>query len=136
MDVTTTNIIIAIVSVLGGGGLVGAIVTAFKLKPEKNRLVVDAAEGAVIVQTGVIKSLHDELSRVRQEAKNEVARAQQESAALRAENQQIRDILTKEKEKREQLEVALKKETEAVQLLRQQLQEIDARLRKLSENQK
>jgi len=49
-----------IVSVLGAGGLIGAVVALVKLRPESGQIVVTAAQGALIVQTGVIDSLRDQ----------------------------------------------------------------------------
>jgi cysteine synthase len=56
-----------IVAVLGSGGIIGGVVAFFKLRPENARTTVGAAEGAVIVQSGVIASLRDEITRLREE---------------------------------------------------------------------
>lgn len=61
MAADTITIVIALI---GGGGLVGGIVALLRLKPDVARVTVSAAEGAVIVQSGVIKSLQDEIARL------------------------------------------------------------------------
>lgn len=68
--------------VIGGGGIIGGIVAAFKLKPETQRIIVSAAEGAVIVQTKVITSLE-----------NQVERLQQEHEVCQDEVNELRDLL-------------------------------------------
>ncbi len=52
-----------IVAVLGGGGLVAL----FRARPEGSKILVDAAQGAVIVQSGVIDSLRADLNAARAE---------------------------------------------------------------------
>lgn len=49
------------IALLGGGGVVGAIVAFIKVKPEAGQLVIKAAEGAVVVQSGVIEDLREQL---------------------------------------------------------------------------
>lgn len=44
--------------------IITAVGTLYKVRPDANRITVGAAEGAVIVQTGVIKSLQEELARM------------------------------------------------------------------------
>lgn len=56
-----------VIYVCGGGGILGGIVTLFKLRPEVTRVTVSAAEGAVIVQTSVIAALNSEVQRLRAE---------------------------------------------------------------------
>ena len=54
-----------IVTVLGGGGIVGAIVAFLKIRPEAGQIAVVASQGALIVQTGVIETLREENSQLR-----------------------------------------------------------------------
>lgn len=54
-----------IVAILGSSGLVGGIVALVKVRPESGRMIVEAAEGAVVVQSGVITALRDELADLR-----------------------------------------------------------------------
>lgn len=46
-----------------GGGAIGALATLMKVKPEKDAVVVTAAQGALVVQTGVLKALETQLER-------------------------------------------------------------------------
>lgn len=71
-----------IVSLIGAGGLVGAVIALIKLRPEAGQIVVTAAQGALIVQTGVIDSL-----------KEYTARQQQRIDALEGENTNLRERL-------------------------------------------
>lgn len=59
--------VVAIVIALAGGGLVTALVAMRRVGAEKQSIIVDAAQGAVIVQQGVIDSLQDQLDRAKQE---------------------------------------------------------------------
>jgi predicted RNase H-like nuclease (RuvC/YqgF family) len=54
----------AVVGLLGGGVLVG-LAAFIKARPEATKIVVDAAQGAVVVQSGVIEDLADQLKRMR-----------------------------------------------------------------------
>lgn len=60
------DIIPIVVAVLGSGGLLGGIYALLKLRPEAGQIVVTAAQGALIVQSGVIDSLRAENDRLRQ----------------------------------------------------------------------
>jgi len=54
-----------LVAVIGGSGLIGGVIALLKLRPEAGQIIVTAAQGAVIVQTGVIDSLREENERLR-----------------------------------------------------------------------
>lgn len=56
---------------IGGGGIATGVVALFKIKPEVARVTVSAAEGAVLVQTGVIASLRAEIERLCLELAND-----------------------------------------------------------------
>jgi hypothetical protein len=56
---------------IGGGGLIGGAVAFIKMKPDIANISVKSAEGAVVVQAGVITSLKDEITRLSQDLKNE-----------------------------------------------------------------
>ena len=45
----------------------GTLVALVRVRADKNKVVVDASQGAVIIQTGVIKSLQGELARMQSE---------------------------------------------------------------------
>lgn len=55
----------SVVVVLLGGGFITGLVALLKFKPEKDAIVVSAAQGAVVVQSGVIDALQEELDRAR-----------------------------------------------------------------------
>lgn len=78
----------ALIVGVGGGGGIAALI---KLRPERGRIVIDAAQGAVVVQATVIDDLQEELGRVKAELaaerrarRTERAEYQRELAALRA----------------------------------------------------
>jgi hypothetical protein len=79
VDSTALNVLTIII---GSGGIVGGIVALFKMRPETSRIVVSAAEGAVIVQSGVITSL-----------KNEIQRLHEDHELCQDEVQELRDLL-------------------------------------------
>lgn len=56
-----------LVAIIGTGGFVGGIVSFVKLKPERESIVVTAAQGAVIVQSSVIEDLANELRRTQEQ---------------------------------------------------------------------
>jgi hypothetical protein len=74
------EIIIAVIMVLGGGGLITAFVALLKLRPEAGQIMVTTAQGVVIVQTGVIESLQKELKRV----SDELDEVRRDNVGLRA----------------------------------------------------
>lgn len=59
------NVTAILVALIGSGGIIGSVIAFFKLRPEVGQIVVTAAQGALIVQTGVLESLRDELARVK-----------------------------------------------------------------------
>lgn len=68
-------VVAGIAAILGGGGVTALL----RSRPERARIIVDAAEGAVVVQTGVLANLREELRA-----------AHAEIAELRGENEQLR----------------------------------------------
>jgi chromosome segregation ATPase len=52
-------------TLLAIAGVIGAIIAVFKLSPERQSIFITTAQGAVIVQSGVIDDLRDELERLR-----------------------------------------------------------------------
>jgi hypothetical protein len=56
-------VVSVIVGVAGGGGLAQLI----RVSSDRSRVMVDAAQGAVIVQTSVITDLREEIQRLRQD---------------------------------------------------------------------
>ena len=59
-----TPLLTGIISFVFGGGLFTAIVALWKVKPESGQIVVTAAQGALLVQTGVIENLQKEILRL------------------------------------------------------------------------
>ena len=62
---------------IGGSGLTAGVVAFFKMKPDIANISVKSAEGAVVVQSGVITSLTNEIKRLTedlQEERDECAR--------------------------------------------------------------
>lgn len=57
--------------VLGGGGIAAGVVALIKVRPEAGQVVVTAAQGALVVQSGVIDELKEELVRVHGELNRE-----------------------------------------------------------------
>lgn len=53
-------LIVGVIIALGGGGGIAALLRS---GPEGSKIVIDAAQGAVVVQSGVIRSLEDQLAR-------------------------------------------------------------------------
>ena len=53
-----------VITFICGGGAVGAVVALYKVRPEAGQIVVTAAQGALIVQTGVIDNLKKEIERL------------------------------------------------------------------------
>lgn len=70
-----TTVVALIVGLFGGG----TVVALLRIDVDKGKVVIEAAQGAVIVQSSVIDDLQAELARV-----------QAEMATLRAENAQLR----------------------------------------------
>ena len=78
-----------IISSLIGGGLAASYVALYKVKPEAGQIVVTAAQGALVVQTGVIENLRKELKRVQEEADQKIATLER---ALIIANQEIASL--------------------------------------------
>jgi uncharacterized protein involved in exopolysaccharide biosynthesis len=71
----------------------GALVALLRIKVDKEKIVVEAAQGAVVIQTNVIDNLNEELTRVRLElhSMQGIARAfESELVVLRKENVDLR----------------------------------------------
>lgn len=83
------------VAVFGSSGMIGGAVALFKLKPDVARVTVSAAEGAVIVQTGVITNLNNEITRLHEEVAEERRICDEEIARCQAEIKSLRDVFNK-----------------------------------------
>lgn len=83
-----TAVVTCALGIFGGGGLVALL----KVNADKGKIVIEASQGAVVVQTSVIHDLQAELQRVkgeladlRLERASEQARWETEMATQRAE---------------------------------------------------
>lgn len=79
--------VVALIVGVFGGGTIAALI---RMPADKGKIVIEAAQGAVIVQTSVIDDLQDELARVRADLAEErkaraadQARYEREIASLR-----------------------------------------------------
>ncbi len=86
---TLTVAAAVVIALLGGGGIYALL----KVRPEASKISVDAAQGAVIVQTGVIDSLREENTRLANRL-SEVERTSADVNALMARVQQLEDERT------------------------------------------
>lgn len=73
-----------LIVVLGGSGI-SAVAALLRFKPDRDAVIVSAAQGALVVQSGVIDALQEEVDRARATVEAErLARANAESALLKA----------------------------------------------------
>jgi peptidoglycan hydrolase CwlO-like protein len=79
-----------VIGVFGGGG----IATILKAKPETTKILVDAAQGAVVVQSGVIDSLQENLTKQHEE----LEKAQAEILELRTHMAEINGLRSRVRE--------------------------------------
>lgn len=80
------QLISVVLGLLGSGGFLAGIYALLKLRPEAGQITVTAAQGAVIVQSGVIDSLRQELNRLSDELEDmrmELGLARKENGQLR-----------------------------------------------------
>jgi hypothetical protein len=70
-----TTAVTLLIGLFGGG----TVVALLRIGPDRNKVVIEAAQGAVIVQTSVIDDLQEELARV----KAVLAEIRVENVALR-----------------------------------------------------
>lgn len=82
-----------IISTLFGGGLVALITALYKVKPEAGQIVVTAAQGALIVQTGVIENLRTEIERISKEAEEKIGELQSALKQANVEIIRLNDII-------------------------------------------
>lgn len=55
-----------VVAILGSSGVLDGIYALLKLRPESGQIVVTAAQGALVIQSGVLEQLQRENERLRQ----------------------------------------------------------------------
>jgi hypothetical protein len=80
------TLVTSVVTGVLGLGSGGTVVALLRVNADRGKVVVEAAQGAVIVQTGVITALQDELRRVTGEMAAQQVRWDTEMADLRAEH--------------------------------------------------
>jgi hypothetical protein len=90
----TIDVTVLLVALMGGG-LFSGIVALLKFKPEKDAVVVSAAQGAVIVQSGVIDALQEELRRAREERDESRREAEVERGLRIAAEARLRELEAK-----------------------------------------
>ena len=77
-----TAAVAAIIGLFGGGGLVALL----RMPADRGKVVIDAAQGAVVVQSGVIDALQEEIARLRLENTQQADRFTQQISGLQAQN--------------------------------------------------
>lgn len=115
---------------IGGGGIAGAIVALLKVRPEAGQIVVTAAQGAVVVQSGVIDDLNEELGRQVTRCKNleeRLTRALDRIEDLETVERRIQELERKLAEVQQELDTTL---AERDKLAREK-QELEFRVREL-----
>lgn len=78
-----------LVGLFGGG----SIVSLFRLGPDRTQITVKSAEGALVIQSGVLKDLHNEIQQLRTEltsVRDEVIALRGDNSRLTLENQTMR----------------------------------------------
>lgn len=95
-----------IVAVLGGSGVIGAILSFFKLGKERDKLVVDAAQGLVTMSSAFAQQLKNDNAELR----DRIDAQEEQLKALPALKEQVADLtlaLRTERRRREDLEAEL-----------------------------
>jgi chromosome segregation ATPase len=89
---TLSEIAIVVAGTLGGSGVIGALYTIMKVRPESAGILIDAAQDVVIIQKGVIddlrmglKDAHDRITAL----ENANEEKDKEATRLRAENKRL-----------------------------------------------
>jgi predicted RNase H-like nuclease (RuvC/YqgF family) len=93
-EISFSGLLPTIISTLFGGGIVAIIATLYKVRPEAGQIVVTAAQGALIVQTGVIENLKKEIARLHEEIAELKKQHDEEIEELREVNKGLREELS------------------------------------------
>lgn len=119
LAISSETITAVVVAVLGGG-LITAAVALFKFPRENDRVAVSASEGAIIVQSSVIKDLRTELDRVSTESATNRERLDE----LETENRDLHDRLSRAEADKANLAVENEKLTARVAHLEAEIAEL------------
>jgi glycine/D-amino acid oxidase-like deaminating enzyme len=78
-----TTEIISIISVILGGGFIGAMVAIYKARPERDSVVVTSAQNAALILRGLNDALYSDLIRTRRDRDDAENRADAYESELR-----------------------------------------------------
>lgn len=78
-----TTILLVITAIVGSGGILGAVVAFFKLRPEKDSIVVTTAQGALLMQTGISAELRKDNERLKERVHELEQRVADRDATIR-----------------------------------------------------
>jgi chromosome segregation ATPase len=121
-----------ILAALGSTGLAGAVVALLKLRPESTHILVNAAQGAVIVQTGVIDDLREQL--IDTKAEITTLRGIVDGVRdLRRDLEKCRDVITRGERNRERLELERDRLREGLVTRDEQVLKLQGRVAHLEE---
>ena len=98
------NVLIAVIFILGGSG---GVTAWFKLRKENSKILVDAAKGAVVVQSSVIDDLRTALEDQKKKSENENEELRAEIAELRTHLTELNSLRAEVRELGQQNEVLL-----------------------------
>ena len=96
------NVLITAIVILGGGG---GIISWFRLRNQNSKILVDAAQGAVVVQSSVIRDLKNELEDQKRKAETENAELKAEIAELRTHLAEVNSLRTRIRDVEQQNEI-------------------------------
>lgn len=107
------HVVAIIAALIGAGGIWGGIAAFRKVQPEKESIIVTAAQGVVVMQAGVLEDLREELTRalgrideLEDELHRETDRLRTERDGLRSENTKLRERVRTLEARVEQLEAS------------------------------
>lgn len=86
------SLITLAVAVIGATGGIGGIVAFRKLRPEKDSIVVSAAQGALLVQTGLMDEMRQELARAQTRIRECESALDERDVTVRTQAQRIEEL--------------------------------------------
>ena len=96
MDIGGIDLTAILVAILGGGFVTG-LVALLRFRVDKDAVVVSAAQGAVVVQSGVIDALQDELARARADRDLERDKVRELEATVQELRNELRRVQSSER---------------------------------------